>query len=85
MDRRARKRKPPGAPFGIAVVGDELAVVIGHGNDDDDRYIYRFVPGHGFKSGRIQCPDLSGVHLAFDGATLFLSQAHNRTDSRARR
>ena len=68
----------PGAPFGIAVVGDELAVVIGFGDDDDDRYIYRFVPGHGFKSGRIQCPDLSGVHLAFDGDALFLSQAHNR-------
>ncbi len=68
----------PGAPFGITVVGDELAVVIGFGDDDDDRSIYRFVPGHGFKSGRIPCPDLSGVHLAFDGDTLFLSQAHNR-------
>jgi hypothetical protein len=68
----------PGAPFGITAIGDELAVVVGFGNDDDDRYIYRFVPGDGFKSGRIQCPDLSGVHLAFDGETLFLSQAHNR-------
>lgn len=67
----------PGAPFGISVVGDELRVVIGFGDDDDDRYIYRYVPGHGFKSGRIECPDLSGVHLAFDGDTLFLSQAHN--------
>ncbi len=67
----------PGAPFGIAVVGNELRVVIGFGHDDDDRYIYRFVPGHGFKSERIECPDLSGVHLAFDGDTLFLSQAHN--------
>ena len=68
----------PGAPFGIAVVGDELRVVVGYGDDDDDRYIHRFVPGYGFKSGRMQCPDLSGVHLAFDGVTLFLSQAHNR-------
>ena len=67
----------PGAPFGIAVVGDELRAVIGHGEDDDDRYIYRFVPGHGFKSDRIECPDLSGAHVAFDGETLFLSQAHN--------
>lgn len=47
------EEQAPGAPFGIAVAGDELAVVIGHGNDDDDRYIYRFVPGHGFKSGRV--------------------------------
>ncbi|MDQ6944113.1 MAG: hypothetical protein M3169_16565, partial [Candidatus Eremiobacteraeota bacterium] len=70
--------RTPGAPFGIAVVGDELRVVIGYGDDDDDRYIHRFVPGHGFKSRCIQCPELSGVHLAFDGDTLFLSQAHNR-------
>jgi hypothetical protein len=67
----------PGAPFGIAVVGDELQAVIGFGDDDDDRYIYRFVPGRGFESDRIECPDLSGAHLAFDGDTLFLSQAHN--------
>ena len=69
--------KTPGAPFGLTVVGDELRVVIGEGNDDDDRYIYRFIPGHGFKSDRIACPDLSGAHVAFDGDTLFLSQAHD--------
>jgi hypothetical protein len=68
----------PGAPFGIAVVGIELRVVVGIGDDDDDRYIYRFVPGHGFKSDRITCPDLSGAHVAFDGDKLYLSQAHNR-------
>ncbi len=66
----------PGAPFGITVVGDELRVIVGYGDDDDDRYIYRFVPGHGFKSARMPCPDLSGVQLAFDGDTLFLAQAH---------
>ena len=68
----------PGAPFGIAVAGGEFRVIVGYGDDDDDRYIYRFIPGHGFKSDRIVCPDLSGVHLAFDGDTWFLSQAHNR-------
>jgi hypothetical protein len=73
-----QEAQAPGAPFGMTVVGDEFAVVIGHGDDDDDRYIYRFVPGHGFKSGRVQCPDLSGVHLALAGDVLFLSQAHNR-------
>jgi hypothetical protein len=67
----------PGAPFGIAVAGDELRVVIGYGDDDDDRYIQEFLPGKGFKDGRIACPDLSGAHLAFEGGTLFLSQAHN--------
>src|SRR5271165_563451 len=68
----------PGAPFGIAVRGDELRVVIGYGDDDDDRYIYRFIPGRGFSGDRIVCPELSGAHVAFDGDTLFLSQAHNR-------
>ncbi len=67
----------PGAPFGIAVGKGELRVVIGFGHDDDDRYIYRFVPGRGFDIDGVECPDRSGVHLAFDGDTLFLSQAHN--------
>lgn len=69
----------PGRPYGMTVVGDELRVVVGIG-EEDDRYIYRFVPGHGFKeSDRIPCPDLTGSHLAFDGDTLFLSQmGHKR-------
>jgi hypothetical protein len=67
----------PGGPFGMTIVGDELRVVIGFGEDDDDRYIYRFVPGHGFKHDRIPCPDLTGAHVAFDGDTLFLAQVHN--------
>ena len=65
----------PGGPFGMTMVGDELRVVIGLGEKDHDRYIYRFVPGHGFKGDRIECPDLTGAHVAFDGDTLFLSQA----------
>jgi hypothetical protein len=68
----------PGGPFGMTMVGDELRVIIGLGENEQDRYIYRFVPGHGFKSDRIACPDLTGAHLAFDGDTLFLSQAHYR-------
>ncbi len=67
----------PGAPFGVAVAGSELRVVIGFGDDDDDRYVYGFAPGRGFSSDRFACPDLSGVHLAFEDGTLFLSQAHN--------
>lgn len=68
----------PGGPFGLAVVGDELRAVLGFEEKHNDRYIYRFVPGHGFKSDRIACPDLTGSHLAFDGDTLFLSQASYR-------
>jgi len=68
----------PGGPFGMTIVGDELRVVIGLGEDQNDRYIYRFIPGHGFKGDRIDCPDLTGSHLGFDGDVLFLSQAHYR-------
>ena len=68
----------PGGPFGMTMVGDELRVVIGLGENDHDRYIYRFIPGHGFKTERIACPDLTGAHLAFDGDVLFLSQASYR-------
>ena len=67
----------PGRPFGMTVIGDELRVLLAI--DDDDRYIYRFVPGHGFKTdGRIACPDLTGSHIAYDGETLFLSQNANK-------
>lgn len=68
----------PGGPFGMTVVGNELRVIVGLGENENDRYIYRFVPGHGFKSDRMECPDLTGAHLAYDGDELFLSQAHYR-------
>ena len=64
----------PGAPFGMTIVGDEIRVVMGYGEKQHDRYIERFIAGHGFKSEKIECPDLTGSHLAFDGDTLFLSQ-----------
>jgi hypothetical protein len=63
-----------GAPFGLTVVGDELRAVVGYGEKQHDRYIERFIPGHGFKSEKMECPDLTGSHVAFDGDTLFLSQ-----------
>jgi hypothetical protein len=68
----------PGGPFGMTFVGDEIRVVIGHEENDHDRYIYRFIPGNGFKSDRIPCPDLTGAHVAFDGDELFLTQASYR-------
>jgi hypothetical protein len=66
----------PGGMFGMTMVGDELRVIVGVGDNEHDRYIARFIPGHGFKSERIACPDLTGNQLAFDGDTIFLSQAH---------
>ncbi len=74
----AAEVQTPGAPFGLAFFRDAMYVVIGHGYDDDDRYVYRYTPGRGFEDHPIACPDLSGIHLATDGETLFLSQAHNR-------
>ena len=73
-----REESPaPGRPFGLTVLGDELRLLAAI--DDDDRYIYRFVPGHGVKNeGRIPCPELTGSHLAYDGDTLFLSQNANK-------
>jgi len=67
----------PGKPYGIAVAGDELRVVVSIG-EDDDRYLYRFVPGHGFdEASKTACPDFTGSHLAYDG-TLYLGQMGKR-------
>jgi hypothetical protein len=64
----------PGKPTGITMLGDELRVILGFG-DADDRYIYRYIPGHGLKNDRVACPDMTGSHLGYDGDTIFLSQA----------
>ncbi len=68
----------PGKPYGLAVVGNELRVVVSIG-EDDDRFFYRFVPGTGFDfASKTPCPDLTGSHLASDGTLLYLAQMHNR-------
>jgi hypothetical protein len=68
----------PGTPYGIASFGGELRVVVSLG-DDDDRYLYRFVPGSGFdEASKTPCPDFTGSHLASDGTTLYLGQMGNR-------
>ena len=68
----------PGRPYGLTAMGGELRVVISVG-EEDDRYLYRFVPGEGFVHGSsTPCPELNGSHLASDGTTLYLCQATNR-------
>src|ERR1700729_1860759 len=48
----------PGRLVGSTVVGDELRFVCSENGEGDDRFIRRFVPGHGFKSHEaIPCPD----------------------------
>ena len=68
----------PGTPWGMTVVGDELRVLTGEA-PDDNRFIRRFVPGHGFKANdRIACPDDTGSQLSFDGDRLYVSQWYNK-------
>ena len=69
----------PGRPVGAAVVGDELRFVCSENGDADERFIRRFVPGHGFKTNHaVQCPDDTGSFLAYDGEHLWLSQRYNK-------
>lgn len=68
------EEQAPGKPWGMTVVGDELRVIIGEG-DEDDRIIRRFVPGHGFKKhDALPCPEYTGSQLSYDGSWLYLSQ-----------
>jgi hypothetical protein len=64
----------PGKPYGLTAYGDELRVVVSHG-EDDDRYLYRLSPDRGFDLGsKKPCPDLTGSYLAADGSTIYLGQ-----------
>lgn len=68
----------PGKPVGAVCVGDELRLVCSEGSEGD-RFIRRFIPGHGFKEhDRISCPEHTGSFLAFDGTHLWLSQRYNK-------
>ncbi len=64
-----------GGPIGAVCVGDELRLV--NSNDDEDnRVIRRFVPGHGVKDSELlHCPNDTGSYLAFDGTFLWLTHA----------
>jgi hypothetical protein len=69
----------PGRPIGATTVGDELRCILSENGETDNRFIRRYVPGHGFKSsGAIACPDDTGSFLAWDGDHLWLSQRHNK-------
>jgi hypothetical protein len=62
----------PGSPIGMVVTGDALRMVTSE--NDDSRYIRRYVVAHGFKKESLACPDDTGSFLAYDGDNLFLSQ-----------
>ena len=68
----------PGKPWGLTVMGDELRVLCGEG-EDDTRVIRKFVPGHGFRTqGSIPCPEDTGSQLSYDGDRLYVSQWYNK-------
>lgn len=70
------KANAPGRPVGMTAIGETLRVVCSEG--DDNRYIRRYVPGHGFvMTERIECPEDTGSFLAYDGEHLWLSQRYN--------
>ncbi|HEY9180103.1 MAG TPA: hypothetical protein VIO32_05250 [Candidatus Baltobacteraceae bacterium] len=69
----------PGKPYGIAALSDALHVVVSDGGEEDDRYLYRFVPLEGFiAESKTPCPQMTGSHLTSDGKRLYLGQAHER-------
>jgi len=67
----------PGMPIGMVVTGESIRVVTSEGAEGD-RYIRRYVIGHGFKSEAIPCPEHTGSFLAWDGDHVFLSQRYEQ-------
>ena len=65
---------PPGIPWAAVSTGNEIRFTIGT-DPDDDRYIWRFVPGQGFNDeGKITCPEFTGSYLSYGDGKLYLSQ-----------
>jgi len=65
----------PGKPVSSTCVGEELRFVCSENGEADNRFIRRFVPGHGFKTSEAwPCPDDTGSFLAYDGKRLWLTQ-----------
>lgn len=74
----AEQHAAPGKPFGIASHRGGLTVTISLG-EEDDRYLYRCIPGKGFdESSKTPCPEFTGSYLASNGSMLYLGQMGNR-------
>ncbi|HEY0792260.1 MAG TPA: hypothetical protein VGD78_14445 [Chthoniobacterales bacterium] len=64
----------PGIPWAAVSMQDALCFTSGE-SADDDRYLRRYVPGHGFdESYRVAIPEFTGSYLSFDGQHLYVSQ-----------
>ena len=78
MDRKnwkvAEEMEAPGIPWAAVSAGDSLWFTLGEG-EEDDRYLWRYVPGKGFsQTDRIACPEFTGSYISYDGEHLYLSQ-----------
>lgn len=68
----------PGIPWAAVSDGESIFFNLGEG-ENDDRYIWRFVPGKGFADDvHIACPEFTGSYLSYDGEHLYLSQWYNQ-------
>ena len=63
---------PPGIVWAAVATNDGWRFTIGKGLNDD-RYVYRYTAGDGFKK-LFTCPESTGSYLSFDGEHLYLSQ-----------
>ena len=67
-----REYDAPGTTYGLTVAGSELRAVVGE--EDDDRYLRRFIPGQGFVAERTGLPDDTGSYLGYSDGRLYLTQ-----------
>lgn len=63
---------PPGVVWAGVATNDGWRFTIGKGLNDD-RYVYRYTAGDGFKK-LFACPEFTGSYLSYDGEHLYLSQ-----------
>ncbi len=63
---------PPGIIWAAVATDDGCRFTVGKGLNDD-RYVYEFLDGKGFRK-LFACPELTGSYLSFDGEHLYLSQ-----------
>ena len=62
----------PGLVWAAVLTDEAWRLTIGKGLNDD-RYVYRYAPGEGFKK-LFACPEFAGSYLSFDGRDLYLSR-----------
>ena len=64
----------PGIPWAAVSAMGAIYLTTGEGAEDD-RYLRRYTPGHGFdESYRVALPEFTGSYLSFDGQFLYVSQ-----------